>query len=221
MFYYKPQPQDHRKPENADLMLFERIKATIDALIAMGKNPAKIHFGFADEVAGQLHSNNARFWAFEHLPRKVNTSRATESFFGFYSFQGNSLLVDLEGGKEADIKEALLAVKEANKEASAIVIIWDNAQTHKSLDTWGWENQIYFIPLPTYSPDLNPIERLWKSLKKWVNETTFIKQLDDLKKLFHKGFEMFESNLNFMESWWAKYQSILSCFCPIFDSNTL
>lgn len=69
----------------------------------MGKDPSEMSIGFADEVAGQLHSNNARFWSFEpNLARRVNTSRNTRSFFGFYPLQGNGILCELSGGKEAE-----------------------------------------------------------------------------------------------------------------------
>ena len=141
----------------ADNKLYERIKATFDALISMGKIPKKSHGDgspqrFSDEVAGQLYSNNTRFWSFqEHLPRKVNTTRSSQSFFGWYAMQGKSLLTELKGGKVADIQQALLAIKEANNEYDCMVIFWDNAKTHKALETWGWERQIYFIPIPSYS----------------------------------------------------------------------
>lgn len=220
MYYYKPEPRDYRQSEDAETQLLERIKATFDALLVMGKDPKKIAWGFADEVAAQIHSNNARFWAFlEHLPRKVNTTRCVQSFFGWYAIQGNSSLMTLNGGKTEDIKQALLAVKEANKDFSAIVVFWDNAKTHKALDTWGWERGIYFIPLPAYSPNLNPIERLWKSLKKWTNEAMAIKQIDDVIRLFHQGFDSLKSQLSFTISWWEKFKVCLSCYNTIFDSS--
>lgn len=41
MYYYKPSPVDYRKNEDADNQLQERLKATFDALITMGKDPKK------------------------------------------------------------------------------------------------------------------------------------------------------------------------------------
>ena len=193
----------------------------------MGKIPKKSHGDgspqrFSDEVAGQLYSNNTRFWSFqEHLPRKVNTTRSSQSFFGWYAMQGKSLLTELKGGKVADIQQALLAIKEANNEYDCMVIFWDNAKTHKALETWGWERQIYFIPIPSYSPNLNPLERLWKPLKKSVNETQFVKGLNDLTRLYQQGFSMLQSKLSFMDSWWEHFKVSLSWYSTIFDSNTI
>jgi hypothetical protein len=222
MYFYKPSPVDYRKNEEADNQLQERLRATFDALLVMGKDPKSMSIGFADEVAGQLHSNNARFWAFEnHISRPVNTTRSTKSFFGFYALQGNSILCELSGGKEEDIKQALIETKNANKDYKGMILIWDNAQTHKSLQKWGWEHQIYFILLPPYSPDLNPLERVWKSMKKWVNEEQFIKTLEELATLYHQSFNNIKNQLSFMEGWWIKYQDNLSWYSTIFNSSTI
>lgn len=113
-----------------------------------------VKWGFADEVAAQLHSNNARFWAFEpHLSRVVNTDRGSQSFFGFYGINAASHLVDLADGKMESIQQALLAVKAQQTDCQALVVFWDNARSHKCLETWGWERRIFFVPLPPYSPE--------------------------------------------------------------------
>ena len=52
------------------------------------------------------------------------------------------------------------------------VIIMDNATFHpkKPLDELALAEGHYFLPLPPYSPELNPIERFWASLKRKVVE---------------------------------------------------
>lgn len=49
-----------------------------------------------------------------------------------------------------------------------IGIILDNATCHKSkqLQDYCNRNEIKLIYLPAYSPELNPIEKLWGSIKK-------------------------------------------------------
>lgn len=221
MYYYKPRPRDYRRDEQAEEKLAQRIEATFDALQAMGYELDRVRWGFADETAGQLHSNNARFWAFEPgLCRVVNTNRSSQSFFGFYGINAGSHLVMLNDGKSESIKEALLEVKAKQADYDAMIIFWDNASSHKALDTWGWEHQIYFVPLPAYSPDLNPIEKIWKSIKRWVNQTQFVKQIEDLSKLFKEGFDLVKGQLSFVNSWWETYQDKLSWYNPTFDSKT-
>lgn len=96
----------------------------------------------------------------------------------------------------------------------------DNASTHKALEIWGWERRIFFVSVPPYSPDLNPIEKLWKSIKRWINQIPFVKQLDDLAKHFAAGFDRIKDQLSFADSWWEQYQEKLSWYSPIFDSTT-
>lgn len=220
MYYYKPRPCDYRRADDAEEQLRSRIEATFDALQAMGYDLEQVKWGFADEVAAQLHSNNARFWAFEpHLSRVVNTDRGSQSFFGFYGINAVSHLVDLANGKLEAIQQALLAVKAQQIDCAALVVFWDNARTHKSLETWGWERRIFFVSLPTYSPDLNPIEQVWKSVKRWLNQTQFVKELTDLGHLFQAGFAQVKDQLSFTTSWWETYQEQLPWYRPIFESN--
>jgi len=226
MYCYKPRPCDYRRADHTEEQLRSRIQATFDALQAMGYNLDQVKWGFADEVAAQLHSNNrtgepARFWSFEpHLSRVVNTDRGSQSFFGFYGINAVSHLVDLADGKIGAIQQALLAVKAQQTDCDALVVFWDNARTHKSLETWGWERRIFFVPLPTYSPDLNPIEQVWKSVKRWLSQTQFVKELTDLSRLFQAGFAQVKDQLSFTASWWETYQEQLSWYRLIFESNT-
>jgi hypothetical protein len=57
--YYKPSPQDYRRPCDAETKLLERFRATLDALRVAGKDVSEFTIGFGDESAAQLHHNNA------------------------------------------------------------------------------------------------------------------------------------------------------------------
>ena len=52
------------------------------------------------------------------------------------------------------------------------VIVMDNASFHpkNSLDELCIQDKHFFLPLPPYSPDLNPIEQAWAILKKKVTD---------------------------------------------------
>ena len=67
-----------------------------------------------------------------------------------------------------------------------MIFAQDNAPTHTAsrvqLWLWDWaeENGIELVDWPAYSPDLNPIENLWKLLKEKILE--YHPELSDLPK---------------------------------------
>ena len=64
------------------------------------------------------------------------------------------------------IASFLVALRRCHPEKCVIHIIWDNAGYHrdKSIRKFAKELAIKLHYLPPYSPNLNPIERLWKLL---------------------------------------------------------
>jgi len=45
------------------------------------------------------------------------------------------------------------------------IIIWDQAGYHPTVLDGALSESIRFLPLPAYSPELNPIEPLWDQVK--------------------------------------------------------
>lgn len=64
----------------------------------------------------------------------------------------------------------------------------DNAPIHKSkifmknIEKWRIENDLFLLFLPTYSPELNLIEILWRKIKyEWLEFQAYL-SFDSLKK---------------------------------------
>ena len=68
------------------------------------------------------------------------------------------------------------------------VVVMDNAAFHKSEKTQALIESVgcRVIFLPPYSPDLNPIEKFWANMKKWIAENLayFTSLFDALSKFF-------------------------------------
>jgi transposase len=221
MYYYKPEPRDYRQSPEAEAQLQMRIQATLDALAVMGKEVSQMAIGFADESAAQFHANNARFWSLEpHLPRPINSELGSQKFFGFYALVGNSILERMQGCKGEDFKPFLQAICQANPDKKGVILFWDNATSHHKVEQWAWTQGIYIICLPPYSPDLNPIERVWKSCKRWLNEQPYCKKKNELATLFEKAYDIYKVQLSFADGWLKKMQSIFSWICPIQEAQT-
>ena len=59
---------------------------------------------------------------------------------------------------------------------------------------------INLIYLPPYSPNLNPIEFIWKSIKREVS-CQFIRDVDHLKNLIKERFYEFSLKRSFAANW--------------------
>ena len=84
----------------------------------------------------------------------------------------------------ADSAIALLKrIEAANKGKKIIHVIWDNAPYHKAKKVRKWlsraDCRIHLIRLPSYAPHLNPIERLWGVMHKYVTHNKFYKNYKD------------------------------------------
>jgi transposase len=68
------------------------------------------------------------------------------------------------------------------------IVIMDNASFHKSEKTQKLIESVHckVIFLPPYSPDLNPIEKFWANMKRWIKDkiTRFDHLYDALKEFF-------------------------------------
>lgn len=53
-------------------------------------------------------------------------------------------------------------------------------------------NKIEFMFLPAYSPDLNPIERVWWFMRKKISHNRHTNTLDDRIKQFWKMFSKYQ-----------------------------
>jgi transposase len=184
MHFSKPFPRDYRRPADAE----ERLKASLHqvfmTLKEKGIGKDDIALGFLDEASPQNRANTVRVWSFESRPVfNKNTTHFKSNTVGFYAIQGVSVQAFLVNSKEAAIIDFLQQVKVANATAKAIVIVLDQYSSHcaAKVKEIAQELGIYLIHLPPYSPDLNPIEYIWKSIKRPVSRE-LIQTLEEMKE---------------------------------------
>lgn len=108
------------------------------------------------------------------------------------------------------LKESALQEKLANEKR--IVLIADNYVVHRATlvkDACKILN-IKIILLPTNSPHLNPIEQVWKSIKKYLSHF-YLDNLDQMKKLFTDEFYRIVDNKSFYTNWLIKFFDDCGC----------
>ena len=87
-----------------------------------------------------------------------------------------------------------------------VVMILDNATSHKSIKVKEFvakhSDRLELVYLPPYSPDLNPIERVWKDLRYNVTHN-----------IYFQTWEVLESAIADYLKQWAKPNQKLSTLC--------
>ena len=224
LYCYKPQPRDYRQPVNAAQKLSERLKAVADVLRLRGYDINEVCLGFADESSMQLQANSQRLWAFaKRLTRRVNTDRKKLNCFGFYALQGSSVLEAIPKGNQENLVKVLPLIRAANPRAKAIVLLWDNHPAHltKNVQQCAHQLGIVLVNLPAYSPNLNPIERIWKQIKKIVSQQDCLSGIEQLEGIVRQSFQHYSGQLSFAKRWIECFWTPLSSNYPTSSYNKL
>ena len=92
------------------------------------------------------------------------------------------------------------------KNEKRICLILDNYSVHKSQFIKKVANilNITLIYLPPYSPHLNPIEQLWRKMKKIIKQY-LIKNQEHLEKLVINTFNESLTNHKLTDEWYIKF----------------
>lgn len=117
-----------------------------------------------------------------------NTDYIKANAFAFYSLNGNNLIEFENCSKAENVCEFLEKIMEENK-GKIVVLILDNSKTHHSIKTVtkAKELGIILVFLPPYSPDLNPVEYVWKTIKREVS-VTFVQSKQHLRNIIKNEF---------------------------------
>lgn len=157
--------------------------------------------GFLDESSPQTKANTQRLWAFKKSLRLKNTDYIKANAFAFYSINGSNLIDFKESSKAESICEFLEEIVEENR-GKIIVLILDNSKAHKAdkTKTKARKLGIILVFLPPYSPDLNPVEFIWKTIKREVS-VRFIQSKEHLRSIIENEFVRIEGSLSFAKKW--------------------
>lgn len=176
---------------------------------------------YSDAVHPQWNTRSNYGWiptGEEHEIKSVS-GRKRINLTGTVNVQNPSdiLISESETVDSESIREFLDKVEDAYLDKSKIYIVLDQASYFKSylVQDWVYDSKIELIYLPTYSPNLNLIERLWKFMRKEIidyeyydtfekfrtNVLAFFEYIDDykdeLRTLLVPNFHVQFSKTNF------------------------
>lgn len=144
----------------------------------------------------------------------VNYQQAFKNTYLYGSFSpidGSNFVWEIEGVDTMIFEAYLKAFSEYKPKEFKIVII-DNAGFHSTKNIT-IPNNIILVRIPSYTPELNPAEKVWQFLKERFKNRTF-GNLKDLKLWLHKIVVDEITHINVMSI--VKNDLYISCFKACF-----
>jgi transposase len=167
-----------------------------------------------DEVHFQQQGSRCRMWVPPETKDPVvyhHPTRKSVGYFAAVRLRDGQFLFRREAGRfnGETFWEFLKIFREASSVSGRqVVVISDNAQYHRSKLHLGWRNeqvpQFGLDFLPPYSPDLNPIERVWKLTRRLCLHNRYFGFLDGVVAAVEDRFAD-----------WTKPNDVLRLLCAI------
>ena len=144
-------------------------------------------------------------WAFCRPTITKDTKKYKSNTFGFYAVRDNSVIDFPEHSRKEDVTAFLEKIRLGNPEGR-IMIILDNFKSHHALKVAerALELGIDLVFLPPYSPDLNPIEFIWKSIKRIISRS-FIDSRESMCSVIENDFLSFSESKSYAKAWVSRF----------------
>lgn len=103
---------------------------------------------------------------------------------------GSTVIREYDTINSLNIGKFFIAIRETYPITQKVHIILDGAGYHRSelVQEWAYVMNIELHYLPPYSPNLNPIERLWKVMNEVVRNNRYFASSKDFREEIHRFF---------------------------------
>jgi len=151
---------------------------------------------FGDECGVQHAPTRTRTWALKgQAPVLLSPGgRKKQSIIGAVAPATGAVTAAFISSLTARVFLAFLkTILNVYRDARKIYLVIDNARAHHAkllqqfLKLVAWKLELIF--LPPYSPDLNPIEDLWKMMREKVTHNTYFEHFDEMIMELRKFLE--------------------------------
>jgi transposase len=162
------------------------------------RNDPDIELWAIDEVIFQLHGSVCRMWVPKDVKDPIihfHPTRKSVGYFGAVRLSDGKFVYQrpydrFNGETFMDFMKYLRMITARSKKRN--VFLLDNARYHhwKEIKVWtdSIDEKFSLIFLPPYSPELNPIERVWKLVRRTSTHNRYFPNLDELEFAVEKIF---------------------------------
>lgn len=148
----------------------------------------------------------------KQVPQKQADSSRVTLFGAVEPATGKVIVQPADKGNADTFKRFLKKILKENKGLKGkIYIVLDNAKIHHANKLSNFlevhKDKLELIFLPPYSPDFNPVERVWWLMRKRITHNRYINTMEHRLKCFWKMFSLFQKpneeitklcNINFL-----------------------
>ena len=154
---------------------------------------------FGDEVSFAQWGSLSRTWAPIGKQPKIKTKgkRKGLKMFGVIEFFGGSFQY-MEAENKFNGESYIVFIKTIMQQYDCpVILVEDGAPYHRAKIVSEYTNelkdqeQLYVYRLPSYSPDFNPIEKLWKNTKKDATHCKYFPTFQDLRASVVSAFKKY------------------------------
>lgn len=168
------------------LILLKKLPELLNDIITPNKSKFKsFNLYFQDESRFGLKTHIGRCLTARGVKPIVSYQHAFKNTYLYGSFSpinGDCFVYEIEGTTSEIFYEYISAFSKYKPNELKIIII-DNAGFH-SLSNYCIPDNIRFVRIPPYSPELNPSEKIWSYIKMHYKNKVF-KELDKVKTWLH------------------------------------
>ncbi|MFZ1894985.1 MAG: IS630 family transposase [Rhodoplanes sp.] len=124
-------------------------------------------------------------------------TRKSVACFGAVGLRTGILVTGFEPKFNAEsFQRFLVSLLKHRSRGKRLVLVLDNAKYHHARALQPWLNQyrnwLTLLFLPPYSPELNPIERVWKLTRRLATHNRHFPALDDIMYAVGERFRVWE-----------------------------
>ena len=156
-----------------------------------------------DEVHFQQHGSRCRMWIPPECKDPIvlhHPTRKSVGYFGAIRLRDGKLAYQRE--PNAFNAETFWAFMKKLRQISCharrrVLVVSDNARYHHAKLHAGWRqsrlSQFALLFLPPYSPDLNPIERVWKLTRRLATHNRYFENIDQVAESVEDLFRQWQA----------------------------